>query len=188
MRSSFIAVLLAAGLSSSVAQAQDWSGFYGGLSLGRATADMDYGDDGSLDADFKGGEMTAFVGYNFQNGPMVYGAELAYSNSGLEDVTDAAETFKSFLDLKGRAGYASGQVLYYGVLGYSKNTYFRTNASINSTGNGLAYGIGAEFAASDRVFVGAEILRRNFQNDRNVDYVGISGDIQTVSIRAGMKF
>lgn len=189
MRISSFAAVIVAGISlSSVAQAQDWSGFYGGLSLGRATADMDYGDDGSVEGDFDGSETTAFLGYNFQNGSLVYGGELAYSRSGLADVVAPVETFKSFIDLKGRLGYAAGQGLFYAVLGYSKNTYFREDASMNSTGNGLAYGIGAEYMVNDKLFVGAEVLRRNFANDANTDYIALSGDVQTVSVRIGMSF
>lgn len=188
MKSVMSMALLGATMCVGAAQAQDWSGFYGGLSIGRGVGDMDYGADGDFEGDFKGGLNGLFAGYNAQNGNMVYGAELAFGNSSISDVDFPEESYEQTLDLKGRVGYAAGRGLYYGVLGYSRDEYYRDGASIKSTGGGVLFGVGVDYMMTDKVFVGAEYLRRNLKNDANVDYIDLESDIDTLSLRVGMKF
>lgn len=186
----FVAAIIL-GLSgvTGAAQAQDWSGYYGGLSFGKGNGDVDYGaDGGALDA-FEGSVFGGFVGYNMQNGNLVYGGEFAYSKSNVSDVSFPEEAYEDFIDLKGRVGFASGSALYYGVLGYSFDSYFREgSATIDSTGSGVAFGLGAEFAVGEQFFMGAEVLRRDLSNDANPEYVALDGVIDTVSVRFGMSF
>jgi outer membrane immunogenic protein len=193
MRMLKTATVVLAGMISSLgsAQADDWTGFYGGLSLGRATGDIDFGDDGIDIRGYSGSETSAFAGYKVQMGSIVYGAELAYSNSGLVQDGVPSQTFDSFVDLKGSVGFTVGNGLYYGILGYSKDTNHRVGALGNSTGNGVIYGIGAQFAVSDRFFVGAEMVRRDIDNDgvgAPIFYEPIDGTVQSVSVRVGMTF
>ena len=58
--------------------AQDWSGFYGGLSLGADAGDMLYRLDGNPNGgeQIDGTRVGLFAGYTMQNGNFVYGGEL----------------------------------------------------------------------------------------------------------------
>ena len=180
--------VLLLGLSAGAAQSQDWSGFYGGLNLDAAGGKMDYGNSGALDNDFSGSGFGAFAGYNLQRGNVVYGGELAFASTDLTDVDVPAESFKNYIDLKGRVGFAAGKALYYGVLGYSFNTYHRDGSAIDSKGDGFAFGFGMDYMVSEKMFVGGELLRRTMINPSNDDYSELRSQVDTLSLRLGMKF
>lgn len=119
------ALLAGAGLSLSAvgAQAQDWSGFYVGLSAGGATGTNqiegefeDFFDqeisstagrteiplvDGMIDqgVDIDGGTFGAQVGYLFQTGTMIYGGELSYRTANVSYSGFIGEGPRSLVDI-----------------------------------------------------------------------------------------
>lgn len=181
---------LAAGAS---AQSLDWSGFYGGVMAGKTTEEEDLYDGGVLSStyDYDGGYTGLFAGFNAQNGQVVYGGELAYSPGDVDDPASHSIVHSKYLDLKGRVGYATDPVLFYGVLGYSWANMVESPGNVDETIKGLNYGLGVEYQLNNRVFIGAEYLRRNL----DVDYTSsgfptFTGDVasKSFSLRLGMIF
>jgi outer membrane immunogenic protein len=164
--------------------AQDWSGFYGGLTFGNGTGRL--GVEGTPGYDLKGQVRGAFAGYSMQSGSLVYGAELAYQSAEIFLVPSTNQGADRLIDLKGRLGYATGSAVIYGVLGYSSNRFFAK--SDTSTGGGLAYGVGVDYKLTPRAFVGAEYLVRDMHNDEDSPIFELDPEVSTFSLRLGMKF
>lgn len=168
----------------SFAAAQDWSGPYAGLLLGNTGGTIDTTIGSSFD--FGGSQRGAFVGYNMQKGALVYGGELAFVTGDAPLDAVPTQGMDRFIDLKGRLGYAAGSVLMFGVVGYSKDRTYVTGAT--SSGSGMSYGIGADVKVGEKLFVGAEYLRRNVTNDATGSIVGFDADVDTISLRLGYSF
>ena len=173
--------------------AVDWSGAYAGLAAGRANGDMQYFVYDAPDTrEAVDGSLTgAFVGFNIQRGNLVYGGELAYSKGDVE--YDNGYGFTSFLDLKGKLGYASQKTLVYAVLGVTRGEW--TEEGFDSiSGTGMAYGAGLDFAVSDRMTIGVEYLWRNFDTGNFASAVpqiantNVEGDFGTLSLRVAFRF
>ena len=119
MRRVFVASTIIAGFvavaapAAAQAVAGDWSGAYGGVTLGQVSGDWAHLDavgtvlnDGDYDSSAFYGR---FAGYNFQNGNIVYGGELGLSDANDFCFSDyPAECTKGFVDVKARVGYATG--------------------------------------------------------------------------------
>ncbi len=134
-------LLLVSGLSVSLpalATAQDWDGFYGGLTLGYATHDSTSSFSNAApnsSADPDGLLYGGFLGYAYQSGQTVFGAEVDFegSNASGSDVnlTGATSGTKAELNwqgsIRGVLGYAGtlggNPTLYYGTLGYAFSEY-----------------------------------------------------------------
>lgn len=137
-----VALLLWA-TSGCLANADDWSGLYGGVHVGRAYTDLDgIGSGGAVPLDFSlmnldrhvaGGQL----GFQHQVGRWVFGIESDYSWHGAEDgdcdsrafFSTIAECIANFQDvvtvkskalqsLRVRAGLTVGQLLFYGTAGW----------------------------------------------------------------------
>ena len=136
----------------------DFSGI--GLGLDVAAA---IGSAGS--ASTSGGIGGAHVGYNLQSGPIVGGVEadamLGSIQGGLAGGT-FSQDFLTSARVKG--GYAFGQILGYGTLGWgwSETDYSRLGHDSTRDLPGIVYGVGAEFAITRAWSVRAELLRYNF--------------------------
>ena len=152
------------------AQAQDWTGFYGGLQGG--IADSGSGLAGGSDASYG-----AFAGYNFDMGGSVAGVELGYSDpnktlSGGGDLQDQ-------LELKGRYGVALGQGLIYGTVGY-----LHADVSTGGSTDGYLVGVGYDHMLTDNMFIGGELTHNRYN-----DLPG-GGDAKSnnLDLRIGLKF
>ncbi|MFN5996073.1 MAG: outer membrane protein [Paracoccaceae bacterium] len=177
------------------AAAHDWSGPYVGLSYGRTTADIDFSTTGPFD--FNDGKAVGLhAGYLLQRGQMVYGGEIAFGrvkDSYVPGGFGNDDEITKYLDLKARVGFAANRALFYGVLGYSQATYDEYAGvgvlSSSSDFDGLAVGIGADFAISQSLSLGMEYLSRNLSGD----YEGVAGatadvNLDTLSLRVGLSF
>jgi len=139
--------------------AADFSGLGVGLDLAAAI-----GSAGS--ADISGGIGGAHVGYNLQNGPIVGGVEadamLGSIQGGLAGGTFSQDFMTS---ARAKGGYAFGQFLAYGTLGFGWATTEYSSLGTTSARAlpGVVYGVGAEFAITRVVSVRAELLRYNFE-------------------------
>lgn len=180
-----------------VAQAQDWSGAYAAVTLSDTTVSLDEYRDGTLLENYamEGRSGGLAVGYNLQNGNWVYGAELAYSAGEVGLVRRPADNYlDGMVDLKARAGYAAGKVLWYGSVGWAQAGRYYAGPVPNEpvTASGVTYGLGVEALLTDRVFAGIEMQQR----DLKIDEGEIGGfltdredyDVRTVTLRLGMRF
>ncbi len=175
------------------ADATNWSGAYAGLSFGRSSGDLeDLTNGGAFEYD-DGRVLGAFVGYNLQRGSLVYGGELGFGR--VSDMTlvgailGGDDTLDSLLDLRGRVGFAFGNALVFGSVGYAK-----ANTTINGTDSaslsGTSYGLGLDYKLGSRAFVGVDYVRRNVDgtNTNPGNTFDIESDIDTVNLRVGLSF
>ncbi|MEO9864303.1 MAG: outer membrane beta-barrel protein [Yoonia sp.] len=150
-----------------VSYGSDWSGAYGGLSLGYGDVDAD-----GVTGDFEGTTFGGHIGYNYDMGNVVLGAEL--EAVGTDDfVNDATGLeLEQVLRAKVRAGYDAGAYLPYVTAGVAQ-------ATVNGDeDNGYFYGLGVDYALSDSFTVGGEVLRHEFEDfnggaDITADTVGL---------------
>lgn len=199
MRKRLAISMLALMTLGSIAQAQDWSGFYAGLNKVRLSGTYSHYDSGVISPgnteDIDGDQVGGFLGYSMQSGNLVYGAEIAF---GSGDVLVGGSTiyyFNNMLDIRGRVGYAVGKVLVYGTLGMTKaDQHWEDGAVTNSPVrvDGLSWGLGADLAVTDRVFVGLAYQRVTLVAEEGeiggFPLVETNDDLETVSLRIGMKF
>lgn len=172
--------------SATCALAQDWSGAYGGLTVGKGNADIRAFFGVDINFDYEGEAYGLFAGYNVQNGNIVFGGELAVQSANLGQ-SGYVESLDRLIDLKGRLGYSFGSTLVYGVAGYSQNR--AVSGGTHSTGNGHSYGIGAEVKTGERMFVGVEYLMRRMSNPENLPLLEyLDNDVSTLSLRVGLRF
>ena len=117
-------------------QMTDWTGPYAGLTFGLSGGDIDTTPPGPANDLNDGTAIGGVVGYNLQNGSLVYGAELGYQGFNNTYATPGAgndDTIDNSIDLRGRLGYATGRMMVYGALGYSW-----ADMSINGGADGVA--------------------------------------------------
>jgi outer membrane immunogenic protein len=171
------ALLMPAAALAAEAPPVDWSGFYVGLHLGGATGDSQWTDlvagpiGGHNPSGFVGGGQ---LGYNFQNGPWVFGPEISLSGSTVDGrhrdqqfqgpaPQDDVSSVDFFGAATGRLGYSWGPLLAYGKAGlgwahttYSLNGYFSPGLEFAvgddtrlgpTAGAGLAYAIAPNWSA-----------------------------------------
>ncbi|KPP84742.1 MAG: putative outer membrane protein [Rhodobacteraceae bacterium HLUCCA08] len=144
----------------------DWSGAYAGGYLGN----IDTSGLAALD----GTGFGVFGGYQADLGNVVIGGELDYGRYSFDT---AGDPDASVLRLKGRVGYDAGRVLPYLALGFAQLD--SDDLAIDKE-NGTFYGLGADFAVTDSIRLGAEYLRHDF------DDIGLEAN--TLSLRAAYSF
>jgi len=157
-----------------VMTAGDWTGFYfgGGAGVGDVTS-------GDVDA-FDTKDLSVHESYMYDMGTMVVGGEIDYERFDFEDTGDTFDA--SVLRLKGRVGYDAGPFLPYLTVGGARLTL---EDGSDTSDSGYFYGAGAEYAVSNNLRVGAEILQHEFD-----DFNDTGDDIsaQTISFRASYSF
>ena len=178
---------------------RNWTGGYVGAVLGagawvtsgyydtsdKSSSIEDLGDLGSTG--INGGGT---VGWNVQNGNMVFGVEgdisfLDWSEESFEpDLDDSRIRFKGdlFATARGRVGYADGDLLVYGTAGVAflngtldDGGTGETDDTIDVLATGLVLGAGMEWAAMDNVSVKVEGLYVRFNDSTDISDFG-SGD------------
>ncbi len=159
-----------------------FSGFYGALSFGNIDGTLEVPP---LSSEFGAGQAFGIVGgYNWQRGGLVYGGEVQVLQSTGTDWSAGAgiEAYDTLFDLRGRAGFASRDVLVYGTLGVSWGVATPSAASSTDT-DGLTFGIGLEVNVTDRVFLGADLSHRDLSGN-----AGAESDVDTLTLRGGLRF
>ena len=154
----------------------DWSGFYAGASLGYGQVDADGFADDTEDYTYG-----AHIGYLHDLGNFVLGAELEYDAT---EITDAATgiNIDGVARAKVRAGYDAGAFLPYVTAGVAQ-AY--TSGGLEADDTGYFGGVGVDYAVSENIRVGAEVLRHQFD-----DFNGGGTDIEatTAAVRVGFTF
>ena len=148
----------------------DWTGFYGGLSLGNLSADANDFDDSEMVYGLQGG-------YDYDFGQFVVGGELDYQTG--EDIDLGGIEVDDIFRAKVRGGYDLGQTLVYGTIGAAQ-----LNTS-EGDDTGLVGGVGIEYKVTEQITVGGEYLAHKFDD---FDDSGVDVDADTVSLRANFRF
>jgi outer membrane immunogenic protein len=186
----------------------DWSGAYGGLILGLGQGTYGNGTNfpGDGEGDWDGSLYGIALGYNFQNGRMVYGGELTYSGANIQGsencVNPAFQCYgeiSSIATLRGRIGYlVAPSTLIYGTAGFAMaNLTFGTNNGMGVGGqqsrnvNGYVVGLGVEQAITDRLNFRGALLHYEFDGatyQTDVPYTNVGGDLNQLELGLVFRF
>lgn len=161
----------------------DWSGFYAGASASNEAGDGIY----SLPAtnvDITSTKFGGFLGYNIQRGSLVFGGEVAYSSGEADIVSTILDEY--IFDLKGRIGYIFGNAMVYGVAGAVSGRQSNVSNAVDFTG--FSYGVGADLLLGEHMFVGAELLARDYGGDFNNTTGAADYTTTSSQLRVGWKF
>ena len=170
-------VVMATPAPVAVAPNGDWSGFYAGGQLG--FADVGSGT-GLLDGDNMTGGLLG--GYRMDFGQFVGGVEANYDWADI-DLGAGTGSLDNIARLKLIGGFDMGNALVYGTV-----AAVRASATLptgDASDNGWGAGIGVDYALSDSMTVGAEVMEHRFD-----DFAGTGTDLDatTVNARVGFKF
>jgi outer membrane immunogenic protein len=149
----------------------NWGGFYAGGQVG-------YGDGSTGGVDFDGALGGAHVGYNFDLGGYVLGVELDGDLGKLE--LDNGSEIDRIIRLKGRAGVDMGQTMLYATAGVARARL--DDGSSTTSDNGYFGGLGVDYAVTDSVIVGGELLQHRFDN------FGGGSSVDATTLRAKVSF
>ncbi|MEO0903284.1 MAG: porin family protein [Pseudomonadota bacterium] len=188
-----VALCLLTALAPSVSFA-DWAGGYAGLSLGQTTLaeSSDENEGPSTTVEFETDPiLSAFAGYQVQNGLFVFGGEVEVSrttsaNASVEGFDEEFSAELDLFDLKLRAGYDLGDTLVYGVLGFS-HLSASPDEGPDTDSDGGNFGLGADYRFNDQFTIGAEYLARRITGESELGDEG-SVDIDTLAICASFHF
>jgi outer membrane immunogenic protein len=162
-----------------------WAGPYLGGNLGWNWGSVD--NNPTKPSGFVGG---AQAGYNWQTGPWVFGVEGDLQATGASD-TFAPWKFSNpwFGTVRGRAGYAFSNILFYGTAGLAfgelqGQTFGLTESHINA---GWTVGLGAEFGFARNWSAKVEYLYVDL-NDSNFVITGAQNGYRFGLVRAGVNY
>ncbi|MCB1337006.1 MAG: outer membrane beta-barrel protein [Maritimibacter sp.] len=169
-----------------VAPVYDWSGAYvgatGGWQFGSSTLDPG----ATVDVD-GAASYGAFAGYNFQNGNMVYGGELAAGLYNGFPVGSPTASYDYVIDAKARAGIAMDNVLLYGFAGPSLASF--TDAGANQYNLlGANFGVGGEYGVTDNLSVGLEYIGHYLTGDTAAPATTQTDWLHGVQARVALRF
>ncbi|MCU4653602.1 porin family protein [Roseibacterium sp. SDUM158016] len=157
----------------------DWTGFYAG-------GQLEYGDvdvSGVATDNGTGALGGFFAGYRYDFGSYVIGGEIDLNLADI-DLPGVGGTLDSVARAGIEAGFDAGPALIYGTVGAA---YATVDAGANTLdGTGYFYGIGMDYALTDRVTVGAELLQHEFRDFDNT--TGLDVDAMTFGINAALRF
>ena len=163
-----------------------WAGPYLGGNLGYAWGSVD--NNPAKPSGFAGGVQ---AGYNWQqNGPWVFGVEGDIQASGAEQ-TFAPWKFSNpwFATLRGRAGYALNNVLFYGTGGLAFGELRATTFGLSESNTNLGWtlGVGAEMGFAPNWSAKVEYLYVDLNNS-NFVVTGASNGYRFGLVRAGVNY
>jgi outer membrane immunogenic protein len=163
-----------------------WAGPYLGGNLG-----WDWGsvaNNPTRPSGFVGG---AQAGYNFQTGPWVFGIEGDIQGTGASD-TFAPWKFSNpwFGTVRGRAGYAINNFLFYGTAGlaFGELTGQTFNLTESHTNAGWTVGLGAEFGFAPNWSAKVEYLFVDLNDSAFVVTGGVQNGYHFGLLRAGVNY
>jgi outer membrane immunogenic protein len=163
----------------------NWAGLYAGVNAG-----YEWGSTTNNPTDPSGFMGGGQIGYNFQSGQFVFGAETDIQASGADD-TFAPWKFSNpwFGTLRGRAGVAFNNILLYGTLGLSYGDVTGTLAGLDETKTHIGWtgGIGAEFGFHPNWSAKVEWLYMDL-NDRTYTITGVNNGFEGNLLRFGVNY
>lgn len=165
--------------------AYSWAGPYLGGNIGYEWGSVD--NNPAKPSGFVGGVQ---AGYNFQNGPFVFGVEGDIQAAGADD-TFAPWKFSNpwFGTLRGRAGYAFSNVLFYGTAGLAfgelrAQTFGWTQSHTTA---GWTIGAGAEVGLAPNWSAKLEYLYIDLSTSQFA-ITGVSNGYSASVVRAGVNY
>ncbi|MHB0771549.1 outer membrane protein [Bradyrhizobium sp. 5.13L] len=165
--------------------AYSWAGPYLGGNIGYEWGSVD--NNPSKPSGFVGGVQ---AGYNFQNGPWVFGVEGDIQATGADD-TFAPWKFSNpwFGTLRGRAGYAFSNVLFFGTAGLAfgelrGQTFGWTESHTTA---GWTIGAGAEVGLAPNWSAKLEYLYIDLSTSQFA-ITGVSNGYSASVVRAGVNY
>jgi len=163
----------------------NWAGPYAGVNLG-----YQWGEVTGNPTQPSGIEGGLQAGYNWQNGQFVFGAETDLQASGADD-TFAPWKFSNpwFGTLRGRAGIAMNNILFYGTLGLAYGELKGENMALDEskTHIGWAGGLGVEVGFNRNWSARVEYLYMDLSN-RAYSITGVDNGLQSNMIRFGINY
>jgi outer membrane immunogenic protein len=163
----------------------NWSGLYAGANVG-----YEWGKVGGSGTEPSGAVGGLQAGYNWQSGQFVFGAETDIQISGAED-TFAPYKFSNpwFGTLRGRAGYAVNNVMFYGTAGlaYGGMTGEIAGLDENKTHVGWTGGLGMEVGFNRNWSAKVEYLYMDL-GDRVYSITGVDNGLEANIIRLGINY
>ena len=165
--------------------AYSWAGPYLGGNLGYAWGSVD--NNPTKPSGVSGGIQG---GYNWQNGPFVFGLEGDIQITGSDD-TFAPWKFSNpwFGTVRGRAGYAFNNIYLYGTggLAFGELRAETFGLSESHTNAGWTVGAGAEFGLVQNWTAKIEYLYVDLSNS-NFSITGVSNGYRFGVVRAGVNY
>jgi outer membrane immunogenic protein len=165
--------------------AYSWAGPYIGGNLGYAWGSVD--NNPTKPSGVSGGIQG---GYNWQNGPFVFGLEGDIQITGSDD-TFAPWKFSNpwFGTVRGRAGYAFNNIYLYGTggLAFGELRAETFGLSESHTNAGWTVGVGAEFGLVQNWTAKIEYLYVDLSNS-NFSITGVSNGYRFGVVRAGVNY
>ena len=201
-RTALLATSIIVGFAVKAQAQENWSGFYGGISLNasRSTVDIGVNTTHRYKSDSDTVLAGIYGGYNFTRpSGLVWGPELglmALSNKGSR--TDAALGTSNLqgsflLTPRVRAGWASNKFYFYGAAGFGI-----TDAGARPAGAsgkeayiGIAYGLGVEMAIKNGWSARIEAMNYDFGNPAqtfNGSRQEVENKLSTISLGLSRKF
>jgi outer membrane immunogenic protein len=163
----------------------NWAGAYAGLNVGYAWASVT-----NNPTDPKGVFGGGQIGYNWQSGQFVFGAETDIQWSGADD-TFAPWKFSNpwFGTLRGRGGVAFNNILLYGTLGFAYGDLKGQLGALDETKTlvGWAGGVGAEVGIAQNWSAKLEYLYLDL-GSRSYSITGASNGMQANMVRLGINY
>jgi outer membrane immunogenic protein len=162
-----------------------WAGPYLGGNLGYAWGSVEHNP--TNPSGVVGGVQ---AGYNWQSGPLVFGIEGDIQATGADD-TFAPWKFSNpwFGTVRGRAGYAVNNLLFYGTggLAFGELRGETFGLSETHTNAGWTAGLGAEFGFAPGWSAKVEYLYVDLSSS-NFSITGLSHSYQFGVLRAGVNY
>jgi outer membrane immunogenic protein len=167
------------------ARVYNWSGFYAGANVGYEWGKI---TNSAVSPSGLGGGLQG--GYNWQSGQFVFGAETDIQLTAADD-TFAPFKFSNpwFGTVRGRAGYALNNILFYGTFGlaYGGLRGETLGLSEDKTHLGWAGGVGMEVGMTPNWSAKAEYLYMDLSN-RAYSITGVSNGFETNMLRFGINY
>jgi outer membrane immunogenic protein len=166
------------------ARVYNWGGAYAGVNVG-----YEWGRITNTGVSPSGLEGGLQGGYNWQSGQFVFGAETDLQITGADD-TFAPYKFSNpwFGTLRGRAGYAFNNILFYGTLGLAYGGLKGETAGLSEdkTHLGWAGGLGMEVGMTPSWSAKVEYLYMDLSN-RAYSITGVNNGFETNMLRFGIN-
>jgi outer membrane immunogenic protein len=163
----------------------NWSGPYAGLNIG-----YEWGKVTNTTGEPSGLMGGGQVGYNWQSGQFVFGAETDIQLSGADD-TFAPWKFANpwFGTLRGRAGVAFNNVLLYATLGLAYGELKGTFLALDETKTevGWAGGVGVEYGFTPNWSARVEYLYMDLAS-RSFSITGTDNGLHANMLRLGVNY
>jgi outer membrane immunogenic protein len=163
----------------------NWGGVYAGVNLG-----YQWGDVTNSAANPSGVAGGGQVGYNWQSGQLVFGAEADLQVSGADD-TFAPWKFSNpwFGTVRGRLGYAFNNILLYGTVGFAYGDLTAELAGLDETKTEIGWtgGLGVEYGFNPNWSAKLEYLYLDLAN-RAYALTGTSNGIESSLLRVGLNY